>query len=51
MTEYAVRNPATGELVETFPTATDADIAAAIDAAAAAYGSWVVPPASPTAPR
>ncbi|GAA4084299.1 NAD-dependent succinate-semialdehyde dehydrogenase [Nocardioides kongjuensis] len=40
MTEYAVRNPATGELVETFPTATDADIAAAIDAASAAYGSW-----------
>ncbi|TNM38680.1 NAD-dependent succinate-semialdehyde dehydrogenase [Nocardioides albidus] len=40
MTEYAVRNPATGELVETVPTATDADIAAAIDAAAAAYSSW-----------
>ncbi len=38
--EYAVRNPATGELVETYPTATDADIAAAIDAAASAYSSW-----------
>ena len=39
-TQYAVRNPATGELVETFPTATDADIAAALDAASAAYASW-----------
>lgn len=40
MTEYAVRNPATGELVETFPTATDAEIRAAVDAAAAAHSSW-----------
>lgn len=40
MTEYAVRNPATGELVETFPTATDAQVAAAVDAASAAYDSW-----------
>ncbi|GAA1502922.1 NAD-dependent succinate-semialdehyde dehydrogenase [Nocardioides humi] len=40
MTEYAVRNPATGDLVETFPTATDAEVAAAVDAAAAAYASW-----------
>ncbi|GAA1507092.1 NAD-dependent succinate-semialdehyde dehydrogenase [Nocardioides humi] len=40
MTEYAVRNPATGELVETFPTATDAEVAAAVDAAASAYASW-----------
>ncbi|TQL67885.1 succinate-semialdehyde dehydrogenase/glutarate-semialdehyde dehydrogenase [Nocardioides albertanoniae] len=39
-TTYAVRNPATGELVETFPTATDAEIAAGVDAAAAAYASW-----------
>lgn len=38
--EYAVRNPATGELVETFPTATDAEVGAAVDAAAAAYTSW-----------
>ncbi|UUW91172.1 NAD-dependent succinate-semialdehyde dehydrogenase [Pimelobacter simplex] len=40
MTEYAVRNPATGELVETFPTATDAQVGAAVDAASAAYDSW-----------
>lgn len=38
--EYAVRNPATGELVETFPTATDAEVGAAVDAAAAAYRTW-----------
>lgn len=38
--EYAVRNPATGELVETFPTATDAEITAAVDAAAGAYRTW-----------
>lgn len=38
--EYAVRNPATGELVETFPTATDAEVGAAVDAAAAAYTTW-----------
>ncbi|MEO7059982.1 MAG: NAD-dependent succinate-semialdehyde dehydrogenase [Lapillicoccus sp.] len=40
MTEYAVRNPTTGELVETFPTATDAEVEAAVGAAAAAYASW-----------
>lgn len=40
MTEYAVRNPATGELVETFPTATDAEVGAAVDAAAAAHATW-----------
>lgn len=40
MTDYAVRNPATGELVEAFPTATDAEVRAAVDAAAAAYASW-----------
>ncbi|KRC53430.1 MULTISPECIES: NAD-dependent succinate-semialdehyde dehydrogenase [unclassified Nocardioides] len=38
--EYAVRNPATGELVESFPTATDAEVRAAVDAAAAAYATW-----------
>lgn len=38
--QYAVRNPATGELVETFPTATDAEVGAAVDAAAAAYTTW-----------
>ncbi|MFJ3899519.1 NAD-dependent succinate-semialdehyde dehydrogenase [Streptomyces sp. NPDC090083] len=36
---YAVTDPTTGEVVETFPTATDADVTAAIDAAHAA-GSW-----------
>lgn len=40
MTDYAVRNPATGELVEAFPTATDAEVRAAVDAAAAAHASW-----------
>jgi succinate-semialdehyde dehydrogenase / glutarate-semialdehyde dehydrogenase len=40
MTEYAVRNPATGELVRKYDTATDADIASAIDRAQAAYQEW-----------
>lgn len=39
-TEYAVRNPATGELVETVPTATDAEVGAAVDLAASAYAAW-----------
>ncbi|MGN6722092.1 MAG: NAD-dependent succinate-semialdehyde dehydrogenase [Marmoricola sp.] len=38
--EYAVRNPATGELVESYPTATDAEVQAAVTAAAAAFDSW-----------
>ncbi|MGY6497834.1 MAG: aldehyde dehydrogenase family protein, partial [Microcella sp.] len=40
MSKYAVINPATGETVKEFPTATDADIAAAIDAAFAASRNW-----------
>lgn len=40
MIDFAVRNPATGELVETFSTASDDDVAGAVDAAAAAYASW-----------
>ncbi|WP_406430717.1 NAD-dependent succinate-semialdehyde dehydrogenase [Streptomyces sp. NBC_00631] len=36
---YAVTDPTTGEVVETYPTATDAEIAAAVDAAHAA-GGW-----------
>ena len=40
MTEYAVRNPATGELVRSYDTATDAEVARAIDQAAHAYRSW-----------
>ena len=37
---YQVVNPATGDVVETFDTATDADIEAAISGAAQAYASW-----------
>ena len=40
MTEYAVRNPATGELVRRYDTATDADIRDAIDRAQSAYREW-----------
>ncbi|MEO5662639.1 MAG: NAD-dependent succinate-semialdehyde dehydrogenase [Nocardioides sp.] len=40
MTEYAVRNPATGEVTATFPTATDAEVAGAVASAAAAFDSW-----------
>ncbi|HJQ05757.1 MAG TPA: NAD-dependent succinate-semialdehyde dehydrogenase, partial [Nocardioides sp.] len=40
MTEYAVRNPATGELIEAYPTATDAEVDAAVAAATDAYYSW-----------
>ncbi|GAB4012072.1 NAD-dependent succinate-semialdehyde dehydrogenase [Nocardioides ultimimeridianus] len=40
MTEYAVRNPATGELIEAFTTATDAEVDAAVGAATDAYYSW-----------
>ncbi|GAB3270459.1 NAD-dependent succinate-semialdehyde dehydrogenase [Sinomonas notoginsengisoli] len=37
---YRVLNPATGEVVETFPTATDADVEAAIASAQSAFESW-----------
>ena len=40
MSEYAVRNPATGELVRSYDTATDADVASAISRAHDAYRSW-----------
>ncbi|MEQ6903076.1 NAD-dependent succinate-semialdehyde dehydrogenase [Nocardioides sp. YIM 152588] len=40
MTDFAVLNPATGVLGQTYPGATDADIAAALDAASAAYRTW-----------
>lgn len=40
MTEYAVRNPATGELVRTYDTATDTEIADAIGRAHTAYQQW-----------
>ncbi|WP_322937767.1 NAD-dependent succinate-semialdehyde dehydrogenase [Nocardioides bizhenqiangii] len=39
-TEYAVTDPATGEIIRTYPTATDADIEAALAAASTAYRSW-----------
>src|SRR5438309_203411 len=37
---YAVTNPATGELITTFPTATDEEVRAAVAAAHDAYSSW-----------
>ena len=40
MTEYAVTNPATGEVVATYPTATDEQIAQAIADATAAHATW-----------
>jgi succinate-semialdehyde dehydrogenase/glutarate-semialdehyde dehydrogenase len=40
MTEYAVINPSTGETLATYPTATDAEIAAAVSAADGAYRNW-----------
>ena len=40
MSKYAVINPANGETLTTYPTATDAEIAAALDGAAAAYRDW-----------
>ncbi|MGV0743237.1 NAD-dependent succinate-semialdehyde dehydrogenase [Mycolicibacterium sp. XJ870] len=40
MSEYAVTDPATAEVVATYPTATDAEIQAAIDAAAKTGRTW-----------
>lgn len=40
MTNYAVVNPATGETVKTYPTITDAELEAAIAAAAEAHRTW-----------
>ncbi|MFN8192069.1 MAG: NAD-dependent succinate-semialdehyde dehydrogenase [Nocardioidaceae bacterium] len=40
MTAYAVVNPATGETIKTYPTATDDDIRAAITKAQHAYKTW-----------
>lgn len=40
MTAYAVVNPATGETIKTYPTATDEEIQEAITKAQAAYKSW-----------
>ena len=40
MSKYAVCNPATGQVVETFPSATDEEVAAAVASAARAYAEW-----------
>ncbi len=40
MTDYAVINPATGETLATYPTATDAEVEAAVAAADEAYRTW-----------
>lgn len=42
MTLYAVTDPATGQVVREYPTATDADIEKAIAAADAAFRNWSV---------
>ncbi|OFI37414.1 succinate-semialdehyde dehydrogenase [Arthrobacter sp. SW1] len=40
MTEYAVVDPATGATIKEYPTITDAELAAAVDSAAAAHKGW-----------
>ena len=40
MTEYAVTNPATGEIVATYPTATDEQISQALADVTAAHETW-----------
>lgn len=40
MSKYAVCNPATGQVVETFPSATDEEVAAAVASAHRAYVEW-----------
>ena len=40
MSNYAVTNPATGEVLATFPTASDAEVRNAIAAAHDAYNGW-----------
>ena len=40
MTEYVVTNPATGEVLKKYPTATDEQIQTAVAAAAAAGRDW-----------
>ncbi len=42
MSMYAVTDPATGQVVREYPTATDAEMEAAIAAAAKAYKEWSV---------
>lgn len=40
MSKYRVQNPATGEVLETFESASDADIQAALDRADSVYRQW-----------
>ena len=40
MSDYAVTNPATGELVKTYPTITDAELEDAIATADEAHREW-----------
>ncbi|MBF7054867.1 NAD-dependent succinate-semialdehyde dehydrogenase [Halomonas sp. KAO] len=40
MTQYAVTNPATGEVEKTFPTATDDQVRTAIEVAHRAFSDW-----------
>jgi len=42
---YEVRNPATGEIVDTVPRGNQEDARRAIDAAAAAFDEWAHTPA------
>ena len=44
MNEYAVVDPATGELVRAYPTATDAEVKAAVASAAGAHAAWAALP-------
>ena len=44
MSHYQVINPATGELVEEFPTATDAQITDALERSHSAFSSWRTTP-------
>ncbi|PVG81554.1 succinate-semialdehyde dehydrogenase [Nocardioides gansuensis] len=48
-TTYAVTDPATGQVLRTYPTATDADLERALASAAAAYRTWT--PATTVAER
>jgi len=42
--QYQVTDPATGEVVQTFPFATDAEVEAAVAGSVAAYASWKATP-------
>ncbi len=42
MSTYAVTNPATGEVLSTYPTATDDAVEAALASAEGAYRGWAL---------